>query len=412
MEEITDRAVSTMNRINRVVIKNFKSLLDVTINFPERSPILFLIGLNGAGKSTILQAFDFIGELMRGSVSDWLRRRNWSASDITSKVHSSRRRILVDISIFGRVDSTNFEWHCTYNPASSIMRCTSEKLIVGEETCLTLKEGKLVYSGNDMSINFSYTGSILSQMNDKTLERSREVKSIRDIISTIHSFDLLSPRNIRVSSRKSFTIGMSGESLSGYIANLSNEKMASLIKKMKNFYPWIHDCTIKHLQYGWKQLIIRERIREYYNPSTNSPRTFVALRPSQHVNDGTLRLLAIVSALLGDDSMILFDEIENGFNPHVIKKLIEMLCSSTSQIIATTHSPEVLQYIPDEFSQDSVKLIYRNNDGTTGVVNFLTLEEIKDKLRFLGPGEAFLDIDLDELVQGLADDAPSQDRRG
>jgi len=36
-----------------------------------------LIGLNGSGKSTILQAIDFISQLAQGRLDDWLEVREW-----------------------------------------------------------------------------------------------------------------------------------------------------------------------------------------------------------------------------------------------------------------------------------------------------------------------------------------------
>ena len=66
---------------------------------------------------------------------------------------------------------------------------------------------------------------------------------------------------------------------------------------------------------------------------------------ARHLNDGMLRMIAILSQtqLLTANSKparcILFDEIENGINPELVRKLIEILLKSPNQIIVTTHSP-------------------------------------------------------------------------
>ena len=63
-------------------VHNFKSL----VNFEMRlSRFNVLIGMNGAGKSTILQAIDFMSQLMFGKMDDWLAGRNWTAADLPSK---------------------------------------------------------------------------------------------------------------------------------------------------------------------------------------------------------------------------------------------------------------------------------------------------------------------------------------
>ena len=48
--------------ISRLEVENFKSLVNFEMDLPKFS---CLIGLNGAGKSTVLQFIDFLSQLMR-----------------------------------------------------------------------------------------------------------------------------------------------------------------------------------------------------------------------------------------------------------------------------------------------------------------------------------------------------------
>ena len=68
-------------------IDNFKSL--VNFRLPptphQLGPFTCLVGLNGAGKSTVLQAFDFVGHLANGEVVTWLKQREWKTADLTSR---------------------------------------------------------------------------------------------------------------------------------------------------------------------------------------------------------------------------------------------------------------------------------------------------------------------------------------
>ena len=47
-----------------------------------------LIGLNGSGKSTVLQFIDFVGQQVRGKFDERLAEREWEAKDSTSKLTS------------------------------------------------------------------------------------------------------------------------------------------------------------------------------------------------------------------------------------------------------------------------------------------------------------------------------------
>jgi AAA15 family ATPase/GTPase len=80
--------------IRRFYIDNFKSLVDFSL--PPKPDGLgkftCLIGMNGAGKSTVLQAFDFVKQLTHGRMDDWLTLRNWERSEILS--HFQHKRLI------------------------------------------------------------------------------------------------------------------------------------------------------------------------------------------------------------------------------------------------------------------------------------------------------------------------------
>lgn len=73
--------------IRSVRVINFKSLAAVEIPLGHFN---CLVGMNGAGKSTVLQALDFLSQLMRGDVQGWLDQRGWSAADLNCKLRKER----------------------------------------------------------------------------------------------------------------------------------------------------------------------------------------------------------------------------------------------------------------------------------------------------------------------------------
>ena len=86
--------------ITRFHIENFKSLSDFSLPAAKRPLPRFacLIGLNGSGKSTLLQALDFAGHVIRGGVTDWLKAREWKATDLVTNL-GTKRPPLVDFRI-------------------------------------------------------------------------------------------------------------------------------------------------------------------------------------------------------------------------------------------------------------------------------------------------------------------------
>jgi predicted ATPase len=117
-----------------------------------------------------------------------------------------------------------------------------------------------------------------------------------------------------------------------------------------------------------------------------------------HLSDGLLRILAVLAQEESGHPMVLLDEIENGINPEIIEKLVDNLVNARQQIIVTTHSPMILNYLEDKVARDSVQFIYKNTAGETSARRFFKIPNIGEKLEIMGAGEAFVDTDLVQLT--------------
>jgi predicted ATPase len=119
---------------------------------------------------------------------------------------------------------------------------------------------------------------------------------------------------------------------------------------------------------------------------------------AQHINDGMLRLIAIVAELASyEQRFVLFDEIENGINPEVIQFVIDKLVNARQQVLVTTHSPMILNYLEDEVAKEGVIYLYKSREGQTRAIRFFDIPSVAEKLTVMGPGEAFADTDLTAL---------------
>ena len=90
-------------------------------------------------------------------------------------------------------------------------------------------------------------------------------------------------------------------------------------------------------------------------------------------SDGTLRFLAMLAALLGANParLYFFEEIDNGIHPSRLRLLTELIerCTATNgvQVVATTHSPDLLSMIGDETFRNT-SVVCRRPDTDTAVV--------------------------------------------
>jgi predicted ATPase len=81
---------------------------------------------------------------------------------------------------------------------------------------------------------------------------------------------------------------------------------------------------------------------------------------ARSLSDGTLRFMAFLAAIYAapEGSILLFEEIENGLHPtriHLLVELLERFAEARNlQIIATTHSSQVLLSLSDQALRNSV----------------------------------------------------------
>ncbi len=342
-----------------------------------------LIGMNGAGKSTVLQAIDFIAQLMEGNVDDWLTRREWTAQELNCKFQSKNN---IQLAVkYQTKNGDEIVWVCSFNRHELL--CSMEEIKMnGIEQFKVKSKQYRIGENSDTDIAFKYQGSILSQLRDSELPAP--ILEFRDAVRRIRSLELLSPNLLRKRARTTdVDIGPGGEKLSAFLHSVKGAKRDALIELLRSFYPNLQDYKVSSQKSGWKKLTIIEKFGDHKIETE-----------ARHINDGLLRILAILAQSSSNHSLILLDEIENGINPELVEKLVDNLVNSTQQILVTTHSPMILNYLEDAIARESVQFIYKNNNGETRARPFFSIPKIDEKLAYMGPGEAFVDTDLGALT--------------
>jgi predicted ATPase len=371
--------------IKSVRIVNFKSLAAVTIPLGHFN---CLVGMNGAGKSTVLQALDFLSQLMRGDVQGWLDRRGWTAADLKCKLRAELN-ITFNVS-FGTAAGGTLTWIGVLNRTD--LRCTQESAFLtdgkGVTTLLRLNAQEYALDGREkQAIAFEYQGSILSALKDSEVPAA--LLEFRDALRSVRSLELLSPDKLRKSARVSeHDIGAGGEKLSAYLDNIKGDRKTRLVKLLQKFYPALVDYKITSQKSGWKKLSVFEQF------GLQKLETEAA-----HLNDGLLRILAVLTQADADRSLLLLDELENGINQEIVETLVDTLLQSPQQLLVTTHSPLLLNYLPDEVARDAVQFLYKTPQGETRCRSFFSVARMAAKLDSMGPGDAFVDTNLRLLAQ-------------
>lgn len=395
-------------------IDNFKSLVGFSLPL---SRFNCLIGLNGAGKTTVLQALDFASHVMSGEVREWLDARGWSAADLTSRLGNKSN---IELALELDIDGLLLRWEATFNRVR--LACTREEVKVRSSVLegarqyeiivrvdgaiYELKSGKYWHRSESADpsqwneIPFIYEGSLLSQLKDNQL--SPLLRELRERIKAIRSLDLLSPEQLRRKTRLSDLtddIGSGGQQLGAFIHQLKMPQRDQLLKKLQRYYPQVTKIHTSVLRGGAIKLELHE---SYQATALDGQESLLAqdmVTEARHINDGMLRLLAILAQQFSPYQFVLFDEVENGVNPEITEALVDALVNSSKQLLVTTHSPLVLNYLEDDIARQSVLLIYKRPDGISRAIRLFDVPMAAERLECLSPGESMLDLSLTRVAE-------------
>lgn len=383
--------------LHGIRIDNFKSLDNFRLDF---SKFICLIGLNSAGKSTILQAIDFISEQMQGDITGWLKERNWESKELKCKLINRKN---IDIVIGFKYEEKVYSWKFIFNTISK--KCiseeiasyylTEEKIYEKQEIIFETKNSKYkivkdleIMKTFEGDIIQDYEGSFLASLKDEYLPQV--IKEFKSYLQNIYSLDLLSPQELRKRSRTGTGLGLSGANLSAFLNSFDKEKKEKMFNQLKIAYPNLEAFNVKKSKGGWARLELVEKFGD--KKITNE---------AKYLNDGVLRLIAILAQLQSQKSFLLFDEIENGINTELVEYLMDILISSKHQVMITSHSPMILNYIDDEVAKRSVQYIYKTKEGFTKSIPFFEIPSMAEKLEMMGAGSAYVDTNLDELLKEI-----------
>jgi predicted ATPase len=389
--------------LKKLTIRNFKAIQDMTIEFNQ---ITILIGGNSSGKSTVFQILDFLkAAITFNEIKNYFEYNEINFDDFKSKYIKNNEEPIEIISEFVFMKDGKpyrLEW------SFSIQKIDDTFLIREKVENLNKEEIYCSYN-NDRIKN---TPEILDQVNLKSsalnflynlVDFPSELLSLRYFIESISNFGLISPFIIR-NSKRDFpfnTLGEYGEYLYSFINKMTSEQRGKLNFYLSNFLGYKVEVEIEALQKGFFDLWVRET----YSKSPISIH-------SNHVSEGLLKLIALISIIIYEYSnqdiyrplwgLLLLEEIENGINPYLLEKTVglikQMALEKNKQVILTTHSPVLLNYI----DSDSIAFLWKSIDGTVQCKKMFSTEEMKSLLEALNPGEVWINLEKEDILERLS----------
>jgi predicted ATPase len=333
-------------------------------------PFTVLIGPNGSGKTTIMEAIDILGRLVTGSIKDLLEIKGWEYGDLPHlRGATSEFSITADLDLAG----ASMQWTVALGTRRrpGISGELVQVMLPGSrgtgETPVTILErrGRAMWrmdaDGQSDTITQTLTSSWLSAIGDEDNDRFPQLVQIAAWARGIRGYFFLDPLRLRSPSRgDGHELGVNGEYLAPFLARLRDRNRAAFLRvenRVRKHYPRLVELHAARKGNGLAHLEITER----WNGET-------ARFNARQVSDGLLRLIAVAAMheLPITPSVLLLDEVENGLHPHLLGGFVRMLqdlvksSAGTTQVILTTHSPITVNFCE---SADDVIVVMRGRGG-------------------------------------------------
>ncbi|OIP67517.1 MAG: hypothetical protein AUK43_19260 [Oscillatoriales cyanobacterium CG2_30_40_61] len=408
--------------LKQINLKNWKSFKEATLYI---DPITILIGTNSSGKSNIIDALDLLSRIpeakslesaligdshtpgIRGGL-EWVVRKPETQFTLEAVVSGEYRQ-----------KNEQVKFDCLYSITTEIepkIQLLNEfiKLIKSNESHKTYNLYENTVSRINSLLNLSssgikmtlgeYESSALNQlfpssqfilMNQKYLPFYNFYSLITTTWSYTTTVEVIKkifiinpiPQNMRNYSPLSKTLEQDGSNIAGVLAALPEPEKEKIEQTLLNYLSQLPEGDLQRV---WAEpvgrlgsdamLYCEEKWGKNHEP---------LLVDARGMSDGTLRFLAILTALLTrpEGSLIVIEEVDNGLHPSraglLLKMLKEIGKKRNIDILVTTHNPALMDELTPDFIP-FVMVAYRDQD--TGESQLIPLDEIENLPKLMASG--------------------------
>lgn len=339
--------------ISHIILKNWRNFSSVKVDLRDRA---FLVGPNASGKSNFLDALRFLRDLAKdgGGLQKAIRDRGG-----LSKIRCLYARRYPDVEIeihLSENESEDPTWK--YSIGIKQKKGGQNEPILSYER--VWKDGKQLINrpdSDDEKDGLRLTQTYLEQVNANS--EFRDIPKFLESILYLH----LVPQLLR------YPEAFSGPGIQGdpfgrnfleRVIKTPEKTRRSRLKKIEDALriavPQLKQLTDVKDEMGIPHL---EAVYEHWRPGAGKQR-------EDQFSDGTLRLIAILWSLLGNDSLLLLEEPELSLNAGITAKLPSLIYrlqkTKKRQIILSTHSADLLS--DEGIGGEEVLLMTPTAEGT------------------------------------------------
>ena len=334
-----------MHEVKRIEIEWFRRLTHVDI---EMRPMMAMIGANGVGKTSFMDALTLLSSSAKGSMNDHLNEMG-GVSDVITRGRSS------DVVLRTNMEVPNYkpiEYGLAVAPQGQGYSISREMLTQAREGFpapfkhIESRSGSISYFDPDnnrlVSPNWEYDPleSMLSQL-PKMFPQPDKLRRTLSAVTQYHVLDVgpRAPVKLPQQLRPASLPGENAEDLAPFLYNLretNSERYEAIEDALKAAFPGFEFLGFPVIAAGMISMTWKEK--SFSNPLY-----------MHQLSEGTLRFLWLVSLLQSPDltTITMVDEPEVSLHPEMLAILVELMreASSRTQIIVATHSDRLIRFL-------------------------------------------------------------------
>ena len=407
--------------LKKLILENWKSFRYAELPI---DPLTVLIGTNASGKSNALEALDFLRRITQGETVRTALLGNTGLPAIRGGIEwatiKPENQFTLKALIQGNTQYVDYLYSITIETNPKV-RIYSESLKHIEQALesdknlepLVLFQTDVTYDSdstvtvqvkkqnkNELSAALPTSDETLLLVADRTnsiLSRSSFISNFDEKVFTGNQLTLEALSNVFIldpipSSMRSYStlsdaLQNNGSNIAGVLAGLS-ENNKTYIESVISTY--ISHLPERDIQRVWAEPVGRlQSDAMLYCEEAWVPGEEPTVIDARGMSDGTLRFLAILTALLTrpEGSQLVIEEVDNGLHPSRADLLLKMLREIGEQrqidVLVTTHNPALLNALEPEMLPF---VIVAHRDAQTGESKLTPLEDLENLPKLMASG--------------------------
>ncbi|MGF1936230.1 MAG: AAA family ATPase [Nostoc sp. ChiQUE02] len=392
--------------LKQLILENWKSFRYAELPL---DPLTVLIGTNASGKSNVVEAFEFLQRVTQGESIEAALAGDKILSSIRGGVEWAALKPETEFTLKFMVQGD--DEHTDYLYAIKI-QTQPIVIIVGEfiqildvqsknsdllsefsirepDSFLPIRSALNTLEGSGMASGLGVI-KIAEKYNLKNVDDvSKRIRNITYlVIKALKRTFVLNPipSTMRSYSLLSDTLESDASNIAGVLAALPDERKNELESTLSAY---IKDFPEGDIQKIWAEKVGRFGTDAMLYCQEEWKAGHITEIDARTMSDGTLRFLAIITALLTrpEGSQLVIEEIDNGLHPSRAELLVRILREIGSKrkidILITTHNPALLDALGPEIVPF---VVVAHRDKETGESKLTLLEDIENLPLLLASG--------------------------